>query len=253
MPGPYSAGKTQPPPHLDSGLPADLEAELRHSDASLTAELSDKLDIEAGLAFVTGSANREAAERGDTGSSYESRAVAGEAFLRALYAEHGGALLRYALHLTGGDRPMAEDLVQETITRAWRHPEGLAGRPVRPWLFAVERNLAVDAYRARQSQPPEPDLASLEMTPADDNPDWMLESWAVAEAMASLRPDHRALVIEAYYRGSTVAETAAALGIPAGAVKSRLYHALKALKAALQERGLAPLPAPRAESGSTGT
>src|ERR1700685_1195222 len=53
---------------------------------------------------------------------------ADEAFVRALYAEHGGALLRYALHLMGGDRQRAEDLVQETIVRAWRHPDGLAGR-----------------------------------------------------------------------------------------------------------------------------
>ena len=54
--------------------------------------------------------------------------VADEAFVRALYAEHGGALLRYALHLTGGDRQRAEDLVQETIVRASprgrRAPEG---------------------------------------------------------------------------------------------------------------------------------
>ena len=72
--------------------------------------------------------------------------VADEAFVRALYAEHGGALLRYALHLTGGDRQRAEDLVQETIVRAWRHPEALTDRPARPWLFAVARNLAdVDA------------------------------------------------------------------------------------------------------------
>jgi len=72
--------------------------------------------------------------------------------VRALYAEHGGALLRYALHLTGGDRQRAEDLVQETIVRAWRHPEALADRPARPWLFAVARNLAVDSYRARQAR-----------------------------------------------------------------------------------------------------
>jgi RNA polymerase sigma-70 factor (ECF subfamily) len=80
--------------------------------------------------------------------------MADDAFVRALYAEHGGALLRYALHLTGGDRQKAEDLVQETIVRAWRHPEALADRPARPWLFAVARNLAVDAYRARLSRGP---------------------------------------------------------------------------------------------------
>ncbi len=125
--------------------------------------------------------------------------AADEAFIRALYAEHGGALLRYALHLTGGDRQRAEDLVQETIVRAWRHPEALADRPARPWLFAVARNLAVDAYRARQSRPPEVGQAAFDTLPAHDDADRTLESWAVAEALASLRPDHRTVIIETYY------------------------------------------------------
>jgi len=166
--------------------------------------------------------------------------VADDAFVRALYAEHGGALLRYALHLTGGDRQKAEDLVQETIVRAWRHPEALADRPARPWLFAVARNLAVDAYRARQSRPPETGQEAFDTLPAHDDADRTLESWAVAEALASLRPDHRSVIVETYYRGCSVAEAAATLGIPAGTVKSRTYYALKALKLALQERGLAP-------------
>jgi RNA polymerase sigma-70 factor, ECF subfamily len=166
--------------------------------------------------------------------------MADDAFVRALYAEHGGALLRYALHLTGGDRQKAEDLVQETIVRAWRHPEALADRPARPWLFAVARNLAVDAYRARQSRPPETGQEAFDTLPAQDDADRTLESWAVAEALASLRPDHRSVIVETYYRGCSVAEAAATLGIPAGTVKSRTYYALKALKLALQERGLAP-------------
>ena len=51
----------------------------------------------------------------NAGTAPRSRRVADEAFVRALYAEHGGALLRYALHLTGADRQRAEDLVQETF------------------------------------------------------------------------------------------------------------------------------------------
>jgi RNA polymerase sigma-70 factor, ECF subfamily len=174
------------------------------------------------------------------GTAARQERVADEAFIRALYAEHGGALHRYALHLTGGDRQRAEDLVQETIVRAWRHPEALADRPPRPWLFAVARNLAVDAYRARQSRPPEVGQAVLDTMPADDDADRTLESWAVAEALASLRPDHRKVIVETYYKGCSVAEAAAILGIPAGTVKSRTFYALKALKLALQERGLAP-------------
>src|SRR6202451_3305190 len=67
----------------------------------------------------------------NAGTAPRSGRVADEAFIRALYAEHGGALLRYALHLTGGDRQRAEDLVQETIVRGGGAPRG-RGRPPPP-------------------------------------------------------------------------------------------------------------------------
>ncbi|HEX2313630.1 MAG TPA: sigma-70 family RNA polymerase sigma factor [Thermomonospora sp.] len=167
--------------------------------------------------------------------------TADEKLLRSLYAEHGGPLLGYVLRLTGGDRQHAEDVVQETLLRAWRHPEALTGRPVRPWLFTVARNLVVDAHRARQSRPPETGLNEHAAVPAEgDDIDRALESWTVAEALAELSPSHRAVILETYYRGRSVAEAAKILGIPPGTVKSRTYYALRALKLALEERGLAP-------------
>ena len=60
---------------------------------------------------------------------------------------------------------------------------------------------------------------------------------AVVEAMRSLSEDHRAVLHECYFRGSSVTEAAAALGIPAGTVKSRTHYALRALRLALEERG----------------
>jgi len=72
-----------------------------------------------------------------------------EQLLGALFSAHAPALLSYALRLTGGDRGRAEDVVQETLLRAWRHPESLdpkRGDP-RPWLFTVARRIAIDRYR----------------------------------------------------------------------------------------------------------
>ena len=168
------------------------------------------------------------------------RPVSDEVLVRALYAEHAAPLLRYALHLTSGDRQRAEDIVQETLVRAWLHPAAIAGRPARPWLFAVARNLAVDAHRARKARPPEVGEGALALFAVPDAADRALESWAVADALRALRPEHRAVLIETYYRGRSVAEAAAVLGIPAGTVKSRTFYALRALKLALEERGLVP-------------
>lgn len=162
--------------------------------------------------------------------------------LRALFDAHAGPLLAFALRLTGGDRGRAEDVVQETLLRAWRHPEALdeSRGPVRSWLFTVARNVAVDAHRARQARPRETSDAALMTVPAADEIERALESWLVADALATLTPDHRAVVVETYYRGRSVAETAAVLGVPAGTVKSRAHYALRALRLALEERGVTP-------------
>jgi RNA polymerase sigma-70 factor, ECF subfamily len=162
----------------------------------------------------------------------DARPTADDEFIRRLYAEHGADLFRYALGLTGGDSHRAEDLVQEAMLRAWRTP--------RSWLFSTVRNLVVDAHRARQARPIEADQAALDSLAVADTTDRTAESVDMAEALAALRPEHRAAIVEVFYRGSSMTQAAAALGIPAGTVKSRMYYGLKALRLVLQERGITP-------------
>jgi RNA polymerase sigma-70 factor, ECF subfamily len=160
--------------------------------------------------------------------------------LRALYDAHAPVLLAYAMRLTGGDRARAEDVVQETLVRAWRNLDRLddAVAPVRPWLFTVAQRVAIDAHRARRARPAEVGDEMLAVVPALDELEPMLDRVVVAEALHSLSREHRAVIVETYYRGRSVAEAAAVLGVPAGTVKSRCYYALRALKLALAERGV---------------
>jgi len=172
----------------------------------------------------------------------EDVSVAGDELLRTLYAEHAGPLLGYVIKLTDGDRQRAEDVVQETLLRAWRHPESLdpSRGSLRPWLWTVARNIVVDAARARRARPQEVAEDALAVIPVEDQIDQALLSWEVAEALGTLSDDHRAVLVETYYRGRTVAEAAEVLGIPAGTVKSRAFYALRALRLALEERGITP-------------
>jgi RNA polymerase sigma-70 factor, ECF subfamily len=160
--------------------------------------------------------------------------------LRALHTEHGDALFAHALRLTGGDRQRAEDLVQETMLRAWQHPEALdpAKGSVRAWLFTTTRNLAIDAWRRRSVRAGEVITDTPPERPGADESERVVESWVIAEALARLSAPHREVLVECYYAGRSVAEAAEKLGVPPGTVKSRSYYALRQLKIVLEELGV---------------
>jgi RNA polymerase sigma-70 factor (ECF subfamily) len=160
--------------------------------------------------------------------------------MQQLHDEHAAALWGYCLRLTGHDRARAEDVVQETLLRAWRNHDRLdeSRGSVRSWLFTVARNIVIDEWRTSRSQH-EVAVAEVPENRDDvDRTDQLLTSWLVAEAVTTLSAEHRAVVLECYYRGASVAQAAHRLGIPEGTVKSRTHYALRALRLALQEMGV---------------
>lgn len=161
-----------------------------------------------------------------------------EELVRALYREHAGPLLTYVRSLVAGDARRAEDIVQETLLRAWRHARDLTAETARPWLFRVARNLVVDGHRAAIRRPQEVSADVLLARPADDEFERTLLGWQVADALQALTEAHRDVVVELYFRDRSVADAARILRVPEGTVRSRAYYALRALRLALEERGV---------------
>ncbi len=159
--------------------------------------------------------------------------------MQKLHDEHAAALWGFCLHLTA-DPVRAEDIAQETLLRAWQHPEVLdpTRGSARGWLFTVARNLVIDEWRSKRSQNERSTGELPEPRDTADETDTLLQSWAMAEAISHLSREHRAVLVECYYRGRSVAEAARQLGVPEGTVKSRSHYALRALRLAVEEMGL---------------
>ena len=160
-----------------------------------------------------------------------------DAAIRELYSSHAQALHRYVERFCP-DRASADDIVQETFIRAWRHLPQLSAddRPIRPWLFRVARNLLIDANRAERARP-----LTVQEQPAgeagtDSGLEEILDRQLVSAALAHLSPAHQSVLVETFYRGGTLATVARQLGIPPGTARSRLHYALHALRQQLQEQ-----------------
>ncbi|GAA4628126.1 sigma-70 family RNA polymerase sigma factor [Actinoallomurus vinaceus] len=165
-----------------------------------------------------------------------------ELIIAGLYREYHAPLLAFVIRQTAGDRQWAEDIVQETMIRAWRSLDQLDSDSgsLMPWLATVARRIVIDERRRRGARPQEAGEGPLENLQTPDGMEDLLRGVVVSEALKALSPAHREVLTETVLRDRTVNEAAEVLGIPVGTVKSRVYYALRALRVVLEERGVTP-------------
>jgi RNA polymerase sigma-70 factor (ECF subfamily) len=162
------------------------------------------------------------------------------AALRHLHQVHRPVLLAYITRLMKGDVHRAEDILQETLVRAWRNPEArnADGKWSRAWLFTVARRITIDHVRVAQARPAEYFDERIDAhADTEDEIERLLDGQEVRAALTSLPERLRTILIEIYFQERSVLEAAELLDVPTGTVKSRTFYALRALREALLERG----------------
>jgi RNA polymerase sigma-70 factor (ECF subfamily) len=161
-------------------------------------------------------------------------ATGDEAAFGALYDQFARPL--YALGLRWlQDVEDAEELVNDTLIRAWRQVDrfdparGRAGA----WLFGIARHVATDRLRSRGRRPgsaidgaPEP-VGHLDV-------DALADAWEIAAALERLPAVQREVLLLAYRDDLSQSRIAEVLGVPLGTVKSRTYHALRGMAGLLE-------------------
>jgi len=206
--------------------------------------------VELGLTF--GGSEPKASTRRAIDASRDDDAVLVDAVARGdaralelIYDRHSRGVYSLSLRLLS-DSTAAEEVVQETFLKLWRHPN--AYQPARgrllPWLLGVAHHHAVDLLRRRQLEQrhratPNGDATSdaldtLGLPSPDDDPQIHAGAFdqrvAITRAMANLPIEQRLPLELAYYRGMTQFEVAALLGVPLGTIKTRMRLGLQQLR-----------------------
>ena len=157
----------------------------------------------------------------------------------ALFARHRAPIFRVAVGLTG-DRQLAEEILQETFTRAHQHRASLrADVSPLPWLHRVALNLCYDAL-GRKRPPVTPLDATAHGVIRDPGagPSEAAEreelSLIVRDCMAALPPKYASVLALYYLQRMSLQEVADTLDLQLGTVKSRVHHGLRRLRAVLE-------------------
>lgn len=159
----------------------------------------------------------------------------GEAALKTLYGKYAGALLHQVQKIVS-DPEAAEEILQDVFVKIWKKADQYDENRSRlfTWMSQIARNTAIDTAR----------LVSFQRNKETDSIDTLVNIDAqlpgkafnkipdvgLQQVIAKIDPEHRELIEYLYFRQYTQKETAEALGIPLGTVKTRLRKAISILR-----------------------
>jgi RNA polymerase sigma-70 factor, ECF subfamily len=164
-------------------------------------------------------------------------------FLREAYREHRSAIYEFAGRVFGPDR--SAEVAEEVFLRLWKHPDQFdpSRGSLRPYLLASAHDVAIDFFRrdiARFQRDEPGEQTSNDPESVIESELRALEASArVAEALSSLDPGDRDAIVVAFYGGASYQAIAAATGLPAEAIKSRIRRGLLRMERALRRSGSA--------------
>jgi RNA polymerase sigma-70 factor (ECF subfamily) len=155
------------------------------------------------------------------------------------------ARLDAAARLIVRDPELARDAVQDGLIRAWRDLPGLRD-PARfeAWLRRLVVNACLDLVRRRRRRAFEVELRPIHSPAAPDGSGALADREEVDLALRGLDPNHRAVVALHYLLGMPMPMVATSLGIPLGTAKSRLHHAIAAMRPVVAEPDAVPASVP---------
>lgn len=161
--------------------------------------------------------------------------------IQVLFTRHQLPVFRFLTRLVKNES-VAEELVNETFMEVWRGANKFEGRS-KPstWIFAIARYKALSVLRKRSDEEMD-ENAVTKIVDQSDNPEITTMKGNKADKLRQclelLSTEHREVVDLVYYHEKSIDEISTIIGVAAGTVKTRLFHARKRLSGILKNAGI---------------
>lgn len=157
---------------------------------------------------------------------------------RQLYDLSYGKVFRYVQKMVR-EESLVDDILTQTYMIAWQKSDTFQGNGrITTWLIGIARNIMLREYKKKKNHLPFEEEYSGADTQSQFEVEVKSTNTALKAALQTLKRKHREILELVFYQEFSYGEVAELIGIPVNTVKTRVFHAKKALKDVLQERNI---------------